>query len=90
MAGALVAGPLPWSLARSLGRWPAALVNQRVFDLEDQLASEHVEGLVEVVRVQRGTGAVRRDQISVTDTWPPVSSLRSRTLVRRFGTDGTG
>jgi len=37
------------------------LVNQRVFDLEDQLASEHVEGLVEVVRVQRGTAAVRRD-----------------------------
>src|SRR5215210_3308990 len=28
--------------------------------------------------------------ISITDTWPPVSSLRSRTLVRRFSTDGIG
>src|SRR5262249_14812213 len=30
-------------------------------DLEDQLALEQVEGLIEVVRVQRGTRAMRRD-----------------------------
>jgi hypothetical protein len=55
---------------------------------EDQLALEHLGGFVEVVPVQRRAGAVRRTTISVTSTWPPVSSLRSRTLVVRFGTAG--
>ena len=48
-------------VARGEGELARALGDEGVLDLEDQLALEHVEGLVEVVRVQRGAGAVRRD-----------------------------
>ena len=48
-------------VARGEGELARALGDEGVGDLEDQLAIEHVGGLVEVVRVQRGAGAVRRD-----------------------------
>ncbi len=66
-------------VARGEGGLAGGLGQLRVLDLEEQLASESVKGLVEVMRVQRG--ALRGGRtISVTDTWPPVSSLRIRTL----------
>src|SRR5215211_8452285 len=48
-------------VARGEDELARALGHERLLDLEDQLALEQVEGLVEVVRVQRGAGAVRRD-----------------------------
>ena len=60
---------------------------QHTVDLEYQLALKQVEGLVEVVRVQRRAALCAGTTISVMDTWPLVSSLRSRTAARggRFG-----
>ena len=40
---------------------PRNVAHARLVDLEEQLALEHVEGLVEVVRVQRRSRAARRD-----------------------------
>ena len=74
--------------ARGEGELARALGDDGIVDLEDQLALEYVEGLVEVVRVQWGAGVGGGTTISVTDTLPSVSSLRSRTFVVRFGTDG--
>jgi hypothetical protein len=48
-------------VARGKGEIARALGDEGVVDLEDQFALKHVEGFVEVVRVQRGAGAVRRD-----------------------------
>ena len=59
-AGASVWLASAWATLRGAKKSSPAL-GERVLDLEDQLALEHVEGLVEVVRVQRRAGAVRRD-----------------------------
>jgi hypothetical protein len=48
-------------VARREGELARALGDEGVVDLEDQLALEHAGGLVEVVRVQRGAGAVGWD-----------------------------
>src|SRR5215216_2093698 len=48
-------------VARGEGELARALGDQGLVDLKDQLALKDVGGLVEVVRVQRGAGAVRRD-----------------------------
>ena len=47
--------------------------------LEGQLPLDDVEGLVEVVMVERGTGETGGAALSITETWPAVCSLRSRT-----------
>jgi len=67
-------------VARGEGGLAGGLGQLRVLGLEEQLASEYVKGLVEVMRVQRGPALRGGRTISVTDTWPPVSSLRIRTL----------
>ena len=77
-------------VARGEGDFARTLGHECVLDLEEQLALEHVEGLVEVVRVQRGAGIVRRDHDSVTETWSRVSSPRSRTSVRGLGAGAIG
>jgi hypothetical protein len=48
-------------VARGEGGLAGGLGQLRVLDLEEQLASEYVKGLVEVMRVQRGAGAARRE-----------------------------
>ena len=61
-----------WATLRAAKRARPRPGDESVVDSEDHLALEHVEGFVEVVRVQRGAGAVRRDHDSVTDRWPPA------------------
>jgi hypothetical protein len=66
------------------GKLAGALGSERVLDLEDELALDYVVDLVELVGVQRGAAVCGGSSMSVMETWPPVSSLRSITLVVRF------
>jgi hypothetical protein len=71
--GVAVIGERVGHVARDEGELAGALGGDRLVDLEGQLALEQVEGLVEVVPVQRGAGA-GGTTISVTDSRPPVCS----------------
>jgi hypothetical protein len=48
-------------VARNEGKLARAPDHEHLLDLEDQLALEQVEGLVEVVGVQRRAGTIRQD-----------------------------
>jgi hypothetical protein len=53
---------------------------QLAVEVERELALDHVERLIEVVRVQRRTAAPDGMTLSIRPTRPPLSSLRTRTL----------